>query len=93
VRFGRAPCSPEASGWPQGEDGTDLHPEVRTVVGRMLSGVWLTDAHRRGGDGRGRGADPIARRKSKPEFKRRVVEEWLSGDQRIARTCRMTNGQ
>jgi transposase-like protein len=27
-------------------------------------------------------------RKFKPEFKRRVVEEWLSGDQRIAQICR-----
>lgn len=30
----------------------------------------------------------MSRRKFKPEFKRRVVEEWVSGNQRIAQVCR-----
>ncbi|MBW1688544.1 MAG: transposase [Deltaproteobacteria bacterium] len=30
----------------------------------------------------------MSRRKFKPEFKRRVVEEWVSGGQRIAQICR-----
>lgn len=35
-----------------------------------------------------KGAGPMTRRKFRPEFKRRVVEEWLSGGQRIAQVCR-----
>ena len=30
----------------------------------------------------------MARRKFKPEFKRQVVEEWRSGQRRIAEVCR-----
>ncbi len=30
----------------------------------------------------------MAYRKFKPEFKRRVVEEWLSGEKGIAQLCR-----
>jgi transposase-like protein len=30
----------------------------------------------------------MAYRKFKPEFKRRVAEEWLSGGKRIAEVCR-----
>jgi len=38
------------------------------------------------------GAGAMAYRTFKPEFKRRVVEEWRSGQKRLAEICRQSWG-